>query len=75
MNRHQQRVKDVLTFFENKDLFLGFRRLLDCAMDTQNMAIYQQVIELTDWKEKHPNDKETLINRAMTCWKILARSM
>ena len=65
MNRHQQRVKDVLTFFENKDLFLGFRRLLDCAMDTQNMAIYQQAIELTDWKEKHPNDKETLINRAI----------
>src|SRR5690606_1330992 len=37
MSRHQQRVQEVITFFENKDVFLGFRKLLDCAMDTQNM--------------------------------------
>lgn len=65
MSRHQQRVQEVITFFENKDVFLGFRKLLDCAMDTQNMNIYREAVELTDWKEKHPNEEETLIHRAI----------
>ncbi|PJR05044.1 ABC transporter ATP-binding protein [Avrilella dinanensis] len=65
MSRHQQRVQEVITFFENKDVFLGFRKLLDCAMDTQNMDIYREAVELTDWKEKHPNEEETLIHRTI----------
>lgn len=64
MNLHQQRVQETLHFFDTKDTFLGFRKLLDCAMDTQNMAIYQKAIELTDWKEKNPNKTNELVIKA-----------
>ncbi|WP_312764687.1 ABC transporter ATP-binding protein [Epilithonimonas sp.] len=63
MTKHQQRVKAVFHFFDNKDIVLGFRKLLDCAMDTQNMAIYKTAIELTDWKEKNPEKSDELIEK------------
>ena len=64
MTKHQQRVKEVQHFFDNKDTVLGFRKLLDCAMDTQNMEIYREAIELTDWKEKYPNYTDELIEKS-----------
>lgn len=64
MTKHQSRVQEVYHFFENNDTVLGFRKLLDCAMDTQDMHIYKESTELTDWKEKNPDDTKNLIDRA-----------
>ncbi|WP_312323753.1 ABC transporter ATP-binding protein [Soonwooa sp.] len=64
MTRHQQRVNEVFRIFDNRDTELGFRKLLDCAMDTQRMSIYQKAIELTDWREKNPTNIDTLIEKA-----------
>lgn len=64
MTKHQQRVVEVKHFFDNKDTVLGFRKLMDCAMDTQNMHIYKEAIELTDWKEKYPDYTEELIKKS-----------
>jgi len=64
MTKHQQRVAEVYHFFDNKDTVLGFRKLLDAAMDTQNMEIYKESIELTDWKEQYPTYTEELIERS-----------
>ncbi|MDH6253321.1 ABC-2 type transport system ATP-binding protein [Chryseobacterium sp. H1D6B] len=64
MTKHQHRVSEVYHFFDNKDTVLGFRKLLDCAMDTQNMEIYKNAIELTDWKEQYPENTEELIQRS-----------
>lgn len=64
MTKHQQRVEDVHHFFDNKDTVLGFRKLLDCAMDTQNMAIYREAIALTDWKEEYLHDTGELIEKS-----------
>ncbi len=64
MTKHQIRVDEVYRYFENKDTFLGFRKLLDCATDTQDMAIYREAIALTDWKEKNPTDETNLIKKA-----------
>lgn len=64
MNLHQQRVDEALLFFDNKDIFLGFRKLLDCVMDTQDMAIYDEAINLTDYKEKNPQQTDAFINKA-----------
>lgn len=71
MTKHQKRVQEVFLFFENRDTILGFRKLLDCAMDTQNMGIYNEAIELTDWKEKNPNEMDSFIQKA----KILLRKI
>jgi ABC-2 type transport system ATP-binding protein len=64
MTKHQLRVQEVLHFFDNKDSVLGFRKMLDCAMDTQNMSIYKKAIELTDWKEKYPTYTDELIEKS-----------
>lgn len=64
MTKHQQRVAEVYHFFNNQDTVLGFRKLLDCAMDTQNMEIYREAIELTDWKEKFPTYTEELTEKS-----------
>lgn len=64
MTKHQQRVGEVRHFFDNKDTVLGFRKLLDCAMDTQNMSIYKKAIELTDWKEKNTDASDQFIERS-----------
>lgn len=81
MTKHQQRVQEVYHFFENKDMVLGFRKLLDCAMDTQNMEIYEEAIQLTDWKEKNPDDlhnlleKSNLLLQKISKIEVLERSM
>jgi len=64
MNKHKQRVQEAVHFFDNKDTFLGFRKLLDCAMDTQNMQIYREAIDLTDWKEKNTEQTDVFIAKA-----------
>ncbi len=65
MTKVEARIKEVSTFFENKDTFLGYRKLMDCAIDTQNLDIYNDVITLTDWKEKFPNEEGELIKRSL----------
>lgn len=66
MTKHQQRVAEVFHFFDNKDTVLGFRKLLDCAIDTQDMSIYKEAIELTDWKETHNHAIDELIEKSKT---------
>ena len=39
MNKHQLRVQETLQYFTQKDIGLAFRKLLDCAADTQQMSI------------------------------------
>jgi len=66
MTKHQLRVAEVYHFFDNKDTVLGFRKLLDCAIDTQDMSIYKEAIELTDWKETHNHAIDELIDKSKT---------
>ncbi|WP_419868034.1 ABC transporter ATP-binding protein [Chryseobacterium sp. CT-SW4] len=73
MTKHQQRVKEVEDFFNNKDTVLGFRKLLDSAMDTQDMDIYKEAIALTDWKEQHPGFTEEFIERSKTLLKKIEK--
>jgi ABC-2 type transport system ATP-binding protein len=64
MSKAEERIKEVTDFLENKDIVLGYRKLMDCAMDTQDLGIYNDVIELTDWKEKFPLKEDELIKKA-----------
>ena len=62
--KHSERVQDALQFFAQNDTDLAFRKLLDCAADTQSMPIYQKAIALTDWKENHPNELQSFTEKA-----------
>ena len=72
MNKHQLRVQETLQYFTQKDIGLAFRKLLDCAADTQQMSIYEKAIALTDWKEKHSAEVETLIEKATVLLREIA---
>ncbi|MGB5982717.1 MAG: ABC transporter ATP-binding protein [Nonlabens sp.] len=65
MNLYQQRLQEVRSFFKNKDTVLGFRKLMDCASDTQNMHVYQQIIDIAAWKERHPEDIDQLTDKSL----------
>ncbi|WP_114790253.1 ATP-binding cassette domain-containing protein [Niabella yanshanensis] len=64
MRKQELRVAETLGFLESNDINLGFRRLLDCVADTQDMELYQQAIALTDWKEQHPQEQAAFIEKA-----------
>ena len=65
-------MQETLQYFTQKDIGLAFRKLLDCAADTQQMSIYEKAIALTDWKEKHPAEVETLIEKATVLLREIA---
>ncbi len=64
MSKAEQRIKEVLNFFHNSDTVLGYRKLMDCAIDTQDLDIYNEVITLTDWKEKFPENEIELVEKS-----------
>jgi len=64
MTKHKHRVQEALYYFDTNDTDLGFRKLLDCVTDTQDMRLYKSAIELTDWKEKNPSQNEELSIRS-----------
>ncbi len=51
MSLFQSRIEEVRAYFKQQDYALAFRRLLDCAMDTQDMTVYRAAIKLTAEKE------------------------
>ena len=62
--KHSVRVQEALQYFAQKDTDLAFRKLLDCAADTDAMPIYEKAIALTDWKELHTDEIDTLCSKA-----------
>ncbi len=65
MTKAKERINEVRSFFKNNDTVLGYRKLMDCVMDTQDLNIYNEVIALTDWKEKHPTEEKELTERSL----------
>lgn len=66
MSKAKTRIKEVISFFKNKDTVLGYRKLMDCVIDTQDLDIYREVIELTDWKERFPEKENELIEKSLS---------
>lgn len=54
----KEKVKAVAEHFQNGDYNLGYRKLIDCVLDTENLDLYKEIIELTDWKETHVPSKD-----------------
>ncbi|GLB50387.1 ABC transporter ATP-binding protein [Neptunitalea lumnitzerae] len=71
MNKHALRIAEVFHFLDNKDITLGYRKFLDCIIDTQHMDLYNEAIAITDWKEQHPQEVEPLIEK---CKALLSKA-
>ncbi|MGN6495009.1 MAG: ATP-binding cassette domain-containing protein [Agriterribacter sp.] len=64
MGNQETRARETLGFLENNDINLGFRRLLDCVADTQDIALYKEAIHLTEWKEQNPEQQAAFAQKA-----------
>lgn len=65
MTKAEARLKEVISFYKNKDTVLGYRKLMDCVIDTQDLNLYQQVIDLTEWKEKNHTNETEFIEKSL----------
>lgn len=53
MQTTTERLHEVKSYFDNGDLHLGYRRLLDSALETQDMEVYKQTLGFADWYDKY----------------------
>ncbi len=60
-----QRIKEVKGYFNTNDTDLGFRRLIDCVLDTQDMALYKEAINLTQWKYSQDFSQKALKEKSI----------
>jgi len=52
-----QRLSEVSNFFENGDYHLGYRRLLDAAIETNNFTVYEEMLNFCDWYDNIGDDR------------------
>lgn len=64
MNIFDNRLDEVVQHYQNGDVSLGFRRMIDSALDTGKTSILKDVIDFTEWKYKQNPDAETENQRA-----------
>ncbi|MBO9593773.1 MAG: ABC transporter ATP-binding protein [Niabella sp.] len=70
MGKTQTRILETAAFFTNNDTVPGFRKLMDLAMDTQDMAIYREAIALADWNGQQDGSQELFMQQ---CSQLLDR--
>ncbi|AZQ43195.1 ABC transporter ATP-binding protein [Nonlabens ponticola] len=66
MTTYQSRLRQAQSYLQDQDVDLGYRLLLDCTIDTQDMSLYKRAIELTDWREHHANHTKDFITKALS---------
>lgn len=65
MEIFNQRLTEIASYYQHGDYHLGFRRLIDSAMDTGNTEILKSVIQFTEWRHKNPEDSENEVKNAL----------
>jgi len=56
MQNLNSKLESVSDFFKNGDSALGYRRLIDCGLDTRNIDVYKKTLALI---EKSENENQT----------------
>lgn len=51
------RLQEVSDYFTNGDLHLGYRRLLDAALETKNSTIYENTLSFCNWYDNQQQSK------------------
>jgi len=50
----QERTQEIREHFAHKDFDLAYSTLLDCVLDSENLALFERIIANEHWKEQHP---------------------
>ena len=61
MTLSQERLTEVKSYFDNGDVHVGYRRLLDASIETQDDSVYESTLQFCDWYDDHvaANEKDT----------------
>lgn len=62
MTDFDHRLQEVAQYFSNNDLHLGYRRLLDAAIETQNFSVYERTLQFCDWHDSAQQHDPPVIN-------------
>jgi ABC-2 type transport system ATP-binding protein len=62
MNTTTERLAEVRSYFVNGDTHVGYRRLLDAAIETQNSTIYEYTLAFCDWYDNHASQDNAQLN-------------
>lgn len=63
MNKFQAKIDQCRNHLLNQDIDLGFRKLVDCVLDTENFDLYKQTIEIVSWYDENPTQTESYLNK------------
>lgn len=65
MSIFNQRLTEIADFYQNGDFHLGFRKLVDSAMDTGNTKILKEIISYTEWRYQNPENTTEDVSKAL----------
>lgn len=61
----EQKRQAVLQHFKGKDFHLGYRKLIDCVLDTENLDYFEELIDLNERLFSSPLEEESKINQSI----------
>ncbi len=65
MTQFQSKINQTKNHFNNSDVDLGFRNLVDCVLDTANTDFFKKTIELVSWKEENPDERAQFVQKSL----------
>lgn len=66
MSKFQTKINQCRNHLLNQDIDLGFRRLVDCVLDTQDLDLYSQIIDIVSWYDENPAETEAYLSKLNT---------
>jgi len=61
-----QRLAEIRSHIQHNDFDIAYSTLLDCVLDSENLALFQRIIDLEHWKESNSNfNQESLISKCL----------
>lgn len=65
MKLFHEKLNIVSSHIHSGDYHLGFRKLVDCVLDTQDKAFYKLCIDFADWNESDLRNDAEFVERAL----------
>ena len=65
MKLFHEKLNIVSSHIHSGDYHLGFRKLVDCVLDTQDKAFYKLCIDFADWNESDLRNDAEFVERAV----------
>ena len=63
MTHFAQRLSEVAAYFNHGDQHLGYRRLLDAAIETGNFTVFEETLRFAHWYDHHEQEHEQVRTR------------